>query len=340
MRVYGQWACVLLLTGLNACQPQAAQPVQTRTAPMPEAPAISDTARPGPVASPRPTPTTAPAATGRSPTLVEQPIPTASPTPTQPAHTGSAAGSSSGGSSGSGGSGGPPASSAPANPPTPTPTPLPIPTPTAPPDGVPVIHDLRLPDGPSVLGNSAPGALRADYTGGQISLQAIGYFFDPLAQDVSLRLNNSLDFSLQEASNYVLHFGLDTGQIPDLYLEGPHWIRLQVGSTVIEDQLRVGAAITPAHLYPALLSAALVSSTDGQTVLEVVGTHLMRNPRFAQARINDQVVPVLQVWPTAQQNQALMHVRLPDNFTASGSHDLTYSSPFGTAFYRFEGSTP
>src|SRR5690606_7823493 len=105
-------------------------------------------------------------------------------------------------------------------------TPLPIPTPTVPPNNQPAISDLRLPEGPSVLGKEAPGALRADYTGGTITLHAIGYFFDPQPQQVSLKLNNSLDFALTATSNYVLTFTLNTQQIPDLYLEGPHWIKL------------------------------------------------------------------------------------------------------------------
>jgi len=201
-----------------------------------------------------------------------------------------------------------------------------------------VIHDLRLPDGPSVLGNQAPGALRADYTGGQITLHAIGYFFDPLPQDVSLRLNNSLDFSLTTASNHVLTFSMSTEKIPDLYLEGPHWLKLQVGNTVLEDQLRVGAPITQVNLFPSLASAELVSAASGHTVLQVVGSHLMLNPRFAQARIDDQVVPVLQV--QLQGEQAMMQVQLPENFSAQGSHELIYSTSFGVAFQTFEGSTP
>lgn len=216
----------------------------------------------------------------------------------------------------------------------PSPTPLPIPTPTMPSNHEAALADLRLPEGPSVLGKDAPGALRADYTGGSIILHAIGYFFDPQPQDVSLSLNNSLDFNLVSASNYVLTFALDTKNIPDLYLEGPHWITLKIKTLEIERQILVGLPITQVSLFPAISGAEVVSSVQTQSsVLEVEGLHFMMNPRFAQAKIDGEVVPILNTH--LSQEQSVMQVQLPSGFTEEGSHQLIYSTPFGIAFKSF-----
>lgn len=279
-------------------------------------------------ASPLPSPEVSPSNTLvlPIPSVIASSSPTPSPSPSLVSGTQSSSGSSGGGGSSF-------VVPAPLPPtPAPTPTPLPIPTPTMPPDGKPVIHDVRLADGPSILGAGAPGALRSNYLGGVIQLHAIGYFFEPSIQDVSVLLDNRIAFNLIDSSNYVLKFQLETQNIPDLYLEGAHRIKVTVGNEVIEDQVLVGVPITQVSLFPQISEAEIITQGN-QKVLRVSGKHLMLNPRFSQAKIDGTIVPVLQV--TREANQSVMQISLPAGFDENTSHQLVYSSPFGVAFKSF-----
>ena len=69
--------------------------------------------------------------------------------------------------------------------------------------------------------------------------------------------------------------------------------------------------------------------------LAVDGLHLMLNPFFAQAQIDNKPVEILQ--SGVEDGEFWMDLALPEDeeIFANTSHTLKYQTPFGVAFYNF-----
>lgn len=323
--------CMALGLVFSACQPQAlpVQPEPVSSAASVNGP-VTET---GSNVQPRPSAPsmfTSPAAQLPAPAASASPQLTPQPTPSVTS-TGSSTSTASGstGSSGTSGGGGSFAT-APS-------TPLASPAPTAPPDGRPVLNDLRLLGGGSVLGAQAPAALTPDFAGQTLQIEALGYFFVQPGDTVRLTLDNSIALQLTTVSNTRLVAQLNTAYLADLYLSGPHKLELQTPREAQHHQIRVGSPAQPLALQAQLESVQVIRDANQTPLyLELTGRQLMLNPNFSQVRIGGEVAPVVDS-QLAPDGLVTLQIVLPDPalFALPGQHSLQYQDPFSLVFKSF-----
>lgn len=197
--------------------------------------------------------------------------------------------------------------------------------PVAPPG--PHIEDIRI-AGSSIKAGSGSNQLHADFNGKVIDLEVLGEFGNVSLTTVAAVLNNGVDFVPMSASRQQLVFQLDTTAIPDLYLAGPHKMRVRAGELLLEAHITVGAPDTPLILFPELHTVTV--QADGS--LEIIGQHFMRNPFFAELRLNQSKLKIVSVSRQADHDRMVAEI---DGSLVQQAHELSYATPFGNTRLTF-----
>lgn len=317
--------CVCILGLLLA----ACQPVSTPGAVQPVLPVSGASSSPKPlpqsssqplvVNSPSPTVaiSVVPLPSGNPSSPLPALLPSASPSPIASVGNNTWGSSSSGG----GGAGGQPVAQA-----------------TVPPNGQPVLDDLRLVNGGSVLGADAADAIIPNFHGKVVRLEASGYFFVGAGDPVRLVMDNGIVWEVTSISQTRIEARLETAYIADLYLTGPHKFVLELPLATLQYQVRVGTPELELFLQPEILSVTVVRNESQTPVqLEVKGRQLMLNPNFAQVKINGEIVSVLETAAASDGSQTLQ-VALPSDvsvFAENNHHVLSYQTPMGLTVHYF-----
>jgi len=213
----------------------------------------------------------------------------------------------------------------------------PTPAPTVPPAGRPVLDDLRLMGGGSVLGANAPDALIPDFAGKTIQLEALGYFFVQPGDALRLTLDNSIELELSSVSNTRLVAQLNTAYLADLYLSGPHKLVLQTPLEAQHHQIKIGPPTQTLALQAQIETVNVIRDANQTPLyLEVTGRQLMLNPNFAQLRLGGEVAIIFDSQLTPD-GLVTLQAALPDPtvFAQPGNHSLQYQDPFSLAFKSF-----
>lgn len=198
-----------------------------------------------------------------------------------------------------------------------------------------MIQDVFL-NGQSVAGAAAPTGIQANYQGKQVTLTVRGYFGDPNVDETAAVLNNGILLEVVSTTSEQIVLKLETGLIPDLYLSGPHNLRLQIQSTELRTKIRVGEPEVPVILFPQLKTIIPIKDSAQKLVgFQVAGQYFMRNPYFSTARIDSQDVRVESV--TRSGSDDLLALPVPQGFdtTPGLQHTLSYATPFGSLSLTF-----
>ncbi len=209
--------------------------------------------------------------------------------------------------------------------------------PTQPPPGLLLITGVFV-DGQNITGVSAPGAVQANYSGKEIRFKINGYFpEDATLETTEIFLNNEIFLTPDSVGRNEIQAHMNTRHIPDLYLVGnSHTLSVAFLEQTLKVQIRVGPPEQGADLSPVISNAELQMNEEGQPeYLAVDGLHLMLNPFFAQAQIDNKPVEILQ--SGVEDGEFWMDLALPEDeeIFANTSHTLKYQTPFGVVFYNF-----
>lgn len=186
-------------------------------------------------------------------------------------------------------------------------------------------------DGQSIFGNNAPSALRGNYQGKRIRLTVQGYFGDAELADIAAVLNNGLSLQVLSVTSEQMVLELNTAFIPDLYLSGPHHLRVLVHASEIRANIRLGEPDDAQILFPQL--EEITPELDSQQLLtgfRVKGQYFMRNPFFAQAKIDGQAVMIQPATRAGNADEMLILLPTPFDATPHRHHTLAYATPFGS----------
>lgn len=221
--------------------------------------------------------------------------------------------------------------------------PSPIPQATLPPPGLHIITGVFI-QGQNIMGASAPAALHANYLGKVIQLSIQGYFYLGAAQpeDVDVYLDNDIETNTLSVSNNRIEASFNTANIPDLYLVGSsHTLTLDLPGQTLKVEIRVGAPDVTVPLAPQIQQIEVVRDEfDEVEYLQIKGTNLMYNPNFAQVKVNQEVVSIIQAGleeNEQEQEEFIMLIDPPQNseLTKNTKYSFSYTTPFGVAFQEF-----
>ncbi len=222
-------------------------------------------------------------------------------------------------------------------------SPTPVPQATLPPPGLRLITGVFI-QGQNIMGASAPAALHANYLGKVIQLDIQGHFYLGTAQpeDVDVYIDNDIETNTLSVSNNRIEASFNTANIPDLYLVGSsHTLTLDLPDHTLKVEIRVGAPELTVPLAPQIQQIEVVRDEfDEVEYIQIKGTHLMYNPNFAQVKINQEVVSILQAGleeNEQEQEEFIMLIDPPQNseLTKNTRHSFSYTTPFGVAFQEF-----
>lgn len=199
-----------------------------------------------------------------------------------------------------------------------------------------MIQDVRV-AGQSIQGERAPGAIQTSYTGKRIALEVLGRFAATDKAQVAAVLNNGLDLEVLSVADGRIVLELDTAGVVDLYLAGPHTLRVRVGDALLKTTIQVGSPDEGLVPFPRIDTLTPHYESDGSLKrLEVSGLYFPRNPYFAKALIDDRAVTIESV--SREDGQDRMLLRLPPELSlrAGAELSLIYATPFGSFRRSFQ----
>ncbi|MBT9544434.1 MAG: hypothetical protein IV090_03515 [Candidatus Sericytochromatia bacterium] len=191
----------------------------------------------------------------------------------------------------------------------------------------PSIQDVLI-QGNSIQAGTGSAALHPNFDGKMVELIISGHFGSAQLTDVAAVLNNDIHFKPTSISPQQLTLELDTKWIPDLYLAGPHKLRLRIGANLLQIYIVIGAPDTPLILFPEINAVNL----KGDNTLEIIGKYFMRNPFFSELRLNQDKLNIISV--SNDGNNDVLIAEAPSEL-ANEEHQLIYSTPFGNTRFRF-----
>jgi hypothetical protein len=230
------------------------------------------------------------------------------------------------------------------------------------------ISDVVLTEtGQSIVGKDAPGAIQPVYTTDHfISLTLRGTFqtapsttlehmattLEPglvalsfLGKQPSVRvlMNRSILLQPVSASEHEIIVKLNSRAIPDLWLAGSsHELSVEAGELIARTQVKVGTPLEDLiNLSPVIHQVEILRDSDNKPInLRLTGLNLMHYYRFSHIQVDSKPVFGHQC-AVIDENGVLKWektVHLPQDFSESGTHTITYISPFGGVISSFEGS--
>lgn len=241
--------------------------------------------------------------------------PTASPNPAAPSNTNRSYSSSSGGGGGSNA------------------------VPTPPPGGNPYLDDVIWIGQGSIKPEvqTQPVGIKAQYAGKSISLRLTGYFYNPVPESVFITLDHQIPLEPTSVSNTRIDAQFNTAFIPDLYLVGSqHLLSIQVGDEVLHTNIRVETPDSTQNLSPQIQKVTVIEDEEGYPQqLKITGHHFMRNPNFAQCKIDQAEAPILESHHDG--TEAVLTVLITDSeaFLNQSQHQISYHTPFGLTIHYF-----
>lgn len=191
----------------------------------------------------------------------------------------------------------------------------------------PSIQDVLI-QGNSIQAGTGSAALQPNFDGKMLVLTISGHFGSALLRDIAAVLDNGIYFKPISISSQQLTLELDTKGIPDLYLAGPHKLRLRIGDNLLQTYILIGAPDVSLILFPEINAVNI----QGNNTLEIIGKYFMRNPFFSELRLNQDKLNIISV--SNNGNNDVLIAEIPIEL----SHEeqiLVYSTPFGNTRFGF-----
>ncbi|PKL76809.1 MAG: hypothetical protein CVV27_08360, partial [Candidatus Melainabacteria bacterium HGW-Melainabacteria-1] len=175
------------------------------------------------------------------------------------------------------------------------------------------------------MSSSGSEGIRANYFGKSVTLVIAGNFGNPVMEQVQITLDHGIPLTPTQVSAARIEARFDTRNLPDLYLVGgSHLLSLYVGEQLYQVNVRVAAPEVAATLTPVIQSIEVIKdASDTPVALKISGLNFTQNVNFAQCKLNNEVVPILD--SSLDQSTAILTVAIPDSeaFASQGQHSLS-----------------